>query len=170
MMGLLENCLQCSSTIINAGSKASGKHSANALVCCNKAAAKALQVASPHCLQLVWGNKVQISSQPGGAGQINLTENKGKVFCEAFRVLKDGGRLEVNDIIFGEAIPPAVHTSLSGWAEYISGALPEGEYVDLVQQAGFKDVRVRRSTRAGSSNGVPIYSIQVSAKKNIQAG
>lgn len=98
---------------------------------------------------------------------INLTEDKGMVFREAFRMLKDGGRLEVNDMVFGGAVPPVARTSLSGWTECISGALPEGEYVDLVQQAGFKDVRVRRSTSVGSSNGVSLYSIQVSARKNI---
>lgn len=96
---------------------------------------------------------------------INLTEDKGKVFREAFRVLKDGGRLEVNDMVFAGAIPPSLKTSLYGWAECISGALPEQEYVDLVKQAGFKDVSVRRSTSSGASAGVPVYSVQVSAKK-----
>jgi arsenite methyltransferase len=96
---------------------------------------------------------------------INLTEDKAKVFGEAYRVLKDGGRLEVNDMVFGGAILPAVRTSASGWAGCISGALPEQEYVDLVRQAGFKDITVRRSTSAGVSSGVPVYSVQVSAKK-----
>lgn len=96
---------------------------------------------------------------------INLTEDKAKVFGEAYRVLKPGGRLEVNDMVFGGAILPAARTSATGWAECISGALPENEYVDLVKQAGFQDVTVRRSTSAGASGGVPVYSVQVSAKK-----
>jgi len=96
---------------------------------------------------------------------INLTEDKAKVFCEAYRALKPGGRLEVNDMVFGGAILPAARLSASGWAECISGALPEQEYVDLVKQAGFHDVAVRRSTSAGVASGVPVYSVQVSAKK-----
>jgi ubiquinone/menaquinone biosynthesis C-methylase UbiE len=96
---------------------------------------------------------------------INLTEDKARVFAEAYRALKAGGRLEVNDMVFGGAILPAVRTSASGWAGCISGALPEQEYVDLVKQAGFKDVVVRRSTSAGISEGVPVYSVQVSARK-----
>jgi arsenite methyltransferase len=96
---------------------------------------------------------------------INLTEDKAKVFREAYRALKPGGRLEVNDMVFGGAILPAVRMSALGWAECISGALPEQEYVDLVKQAGFHDVTVRRSTSAGVSSGVPVYSVQVSAKK-----
>lgn len=96
---------------------------------------------------------------------INLAEDKGRVFAEAYRVLRPGGRLEVNDVVFGGAILPAVRASALGWAECISGALPEPEYVDLVKQAGFKDITLRRSTSKGTSAGVPVYSVQVSARK-----
>ncbi len=96
---------------------------------------------------------------------INLTEDKGKVFREAFRVLKVGGRLEVNDMVFGAPVPPSLRYSETGWSECISGALPEQEYLDLVKQAGFHDVSVRRSTSEGVSGGVPVYSVQVSAHK-----
>jgi arsenite methyltransferase len=96
---------------------------------------------------------------------INLTEDKGKVFREAYRVLKQGGRLEVNDMVFGGAVMPEVRASASGWAECISGALPEQEYADLVKQAGFKEVAIRRSTSGGMAAGVPVYSVQVSARK-----
>jgi ubiquinone/menaquinone biosynthesis C-methylase UbiE len=96
---------------------------------------------------------------------INLTEDKGKVFREAYRVLKQDGRLEVNDMVFGGPILPAQRTSAAGWSECISGALPEGEYIDLVKQAGFRDVAVRRSTSSGTSVGVAVYSVQLSARK-----
>ncbi len=96
---------------------------------------------------------------------INLTEDKGKVFREAYRVIRPGGRLEVNDTVFGGAVPPAARASMAGWSECISGALPEQEYIDLVKQAGFTDVQVRRSTSEGVSGGIPVYSVQVSAKK-----
>lgn len=97
---------------------------------------------------------------------INLAEDKGKVFQEAFRVLRSFGRLEVNDMVFGGAILPAARTSAAGWSECISGALPEQEYLDLVRQAGFKDVRVQRSSSSGTAEGVPVYSVQVSAVKD----
>jgi arsenite methyltransferase len=96
---------------------------------------------------------------------INLTEDKGKVFQEAYRVLKQGGRLEVNDVVFGSPVMPEVRASAAGWAECVSGALPEQEYVDLVKQAGFKDITVRRSTSSGTAAGISFYSVQVSAKK-----
>ena len=96
---------------------------------------------------------------------INLTEDKDKVFREAYRALKNGGRLEVNDMVFGGAVLPSMRTSSTGWSECISGALPEDEYVDLVKQAGFKDISVRRSTSSGTSAGIPVYSVQLSARK-----
>jgi SAM-dependent methyltransferase len=96
---------------------------------------------------------------------INLTEDKAKVFAEAYRALKTGGRLEVNDTVFGGPIMPEVRYSTAGWSECVSGALQEQEYVDLVKQAGFKDIRVRRSTSAGVSAGTSVYSVQVSARK-----
>ena len=87
------------------------------------------------------------------------------MFREAFRVLKKSGRLEVNDMVFGGAVLPEVRASVTGWAECVSGALPEQEYVDLVKQAGFEDINIRRSTSGGEAAGVPVYSVQVSAKK-----
>ena len=96
---------------------------------------------------------------------INLSEDKGKVFREAYRVLKNGGRLEIDDMVFGGPVLPAMRTSAVGWSECISGALPEGKYIDLVKQAGFRQINVRKSRSSGSAAGIPVYSIQVSARK-----
>ena len=98
---------------------------------------------------------------------INLTEDKGQVFREAFRVLKPGGRLEVSDIVAGGPVPIEARESESGWAECVTGALPEQEYLDLIRQAGFQSVRVRRSQASGTIAGIPIYSAIVSARKEV---
>jgi arsenite methyltransferase len=100
---------------------------------------------------------------------INLTEDKARVFAEAYRVIKPGGRLEINDMVFSRGILPAQRASAAGWAECISGALPEAEYVALVRQAGFTDVSVRRSSSSGVSAGVDVYSVQLSARKPASA-
>ncbi len=95
---------------------------------------------------------------------INLTEDKGLAFEEAFRVLRPGGRLEISDIVSDHALPLDLVSDPVGWAECVSGALPEGEYLDLIRQAGFSGIRARRSSfdRLGD---VKIYSLAVSALK-----
>lgn len=96
---------------------------------------------------------------------INLTEDKGHVFREAFRALKPGGRLEVSDVVTGGPLPLDGRADAAGWAECVSGALPEREYLDLIAQAGFVDVSARRSASSGQIYGQPVYSVVVSARK-----
>ncbi|MGH8945116.1 MAG: methyltransferase domain-containing protein [Acidimicrobiia bacterium] len=50
-------------------------------------------------------------------GAINLTARKSRVFAEARRVLKPGGRLAVTDLIIDETeLPPEILTHPSAWA------------------------------------------------------
>jgi arsenite methyltransferase len=96
---------------------------------------------------------------------INLTEDKGCVFGEAFRVLKPGGRLEVSDEVMSGPVPLQARVNAAGWAECVTGALPEQEYLDLISQAGFTNATVHRSPSQGKLFGVSVYSIIVSARK-----
>lgn len=96
---------------------------------------------------------------------INLTEDKGVVFREAFRVLKPGGRLEVSDIVANTSFPPEIYANPQNWSGCVFGALPEREYLDLLAQAGFVDIRAQRSPSMGQGAGVEVYSLAVSAKK-----
>jgi arsenite methyltransferase len=96
---------------------------------------------------------------------INLTEDKGLVFREAFRALKPGGRLEVSDIVTSGPVPTELRESAAGWSQCVTGALPEQEYLDLISQAGFNSPAVRRSPSSGTVAGISVYSAIVSAKK-----
>jgi len=96
---------------------------------------------------------------------INLTEDKGKVFREIYRVLKPGGRLEVSDVVTDRAFPLDLLQNPESWAGCVTGALPEGEYLDLIQQAGFQKPTVRRSAISGRQSDVSFYSAQISARK-----
>lgn len=96
---------------------------------------------------------------------INLTEDKGLVFREAFRVLKPGGRLEVSDMVTSGALPLQARQDAGEWAGCVSGALPEQEYLDLITQAGFSDVVVRGRSASGKLADVNVYSAIVSARK-----
>ncbi|HZW05066.1 MAG TPA: arsenite methyltransferase [Anaerolineaceae bacterium] len=97
---------------------------------------------------------------------INLTDDKGRVFAEIYRVLKPGGRLEVSDVVAGGAFLPAtIAANGARWAGCEVGALPEQEYLDLIAQAGFAPAQVRTRVAAGQADGVRLFSLTVSAEK-----
>lgn len=96
---------------------------------------------------------------------INLCEDKGLVFKEAYRILKPGGRLEISDMVTSRPLSVTERMKAFEWAECISGALPEKEYVDLITEAGFDKLRITRSTSSGEMDGVSVYSAIVSAYK-----
>jgi ubiquinone/menaquinone biosynthesis C-methylase UbiE len=73
---------------------------------------------------------------------VNLSPDKSKVFQEAYRVLKPGGRLTVSDIVSEGALPDEIRTDSNAWACCIGGALEQREYLDKRKGAGFEDVKV----------------------------
>ena len=73
---------------------------------------------------------------------INLSAEKDRVFREAFRVLKPGGRLAVSDVVVRGPVPPALRRSVELWIGCVAGALEEQEYREKLQGAGFVDVRL----------------------------
>lgn len=93
---------------------------------------------------------------------INLSPDKDRVFREAFRVLKPGGRLQVSDIVWTKPVPDTIKNDMEAWAGCIAGALLESDYVGRIQAAGFSDVR---STAAEYSGGKGIASANVVAYK-----
>jgi len=73
---------------------------------------------------------------------INLSPDKDKVFSEAYRVLRPGGRLTVSDIVTHGPLPEAVRTNLEAWAGCVAGALEESAYLEKIRQAGFTQTEV----------------------------
>jgi SAM-dependent methyltransferase len=73
---------------------------------------------------------------------INLSSDKPRVFREAFRVLKPGGRIMVSDIVLTRQLPAAIRDSVAAYVGCVSGALLKNEYVDSIEAAGFQEVRV----------------------------
>ncbi len=71
---------------------------------------------------------------------INLSADKDRVFREAFRVLKPGGRLAVSDIVVRGEVPAEIRRSLELWIGCVSGALEESDYRRKLEAAGFAEV------------------------------
>jgi len=74
---------------------------------------------------------------------INLSPEKGRVFREAFRVLKSGGRLAISDILATAPMPENVRKDLELYAGCAAGASSVEDVTKQLQAAGFIDVRVQ---------------------------
>jgi len=73
---------------------------------------------------------------------INLSPNKKRVFEEAFRVLKPSGRLMISDIVLLKELPEAIKKSVQAYIGCVAGAVRKDEYIKLINNAGFQQVRV----------------------------
>jgi arsenite methyltransferase len=73
---------------------------------------------------------------------INLSGDKDKVFREALRVLKPGGRFAVSDVVVRGDVPAEVRKSMELWVGCIAGALEEMDYVKRLAKAGFDAIDI----------------------------
>ena len=69
-------------------------------------------------------------------GVINLSADKPKVFTEATRVLRPGGRLALADIVTEKPLPESVSCNATLWAACIGGALQQDDYRAAIEAAG----------------------------------
>ena len=93
---------------------------------------------------------------------INLSADKDRVFAEAFRVLKPGGRFAVSDVVVRGEVPPAIRRSVELWIGCVAGALEEIEYRAKLGKAGFEaiDLEPTRIYRAGDAQGFPLHEAE----------
>jgi ubiquinone/menaquinone biosynthesis C-methylase UbiE len=73
---------------------------------------------------------------------INLSPEKDRVFREAFRVLKPGGRMLISDLVLSKPLPKALQESIDVYAACVAGAMIRDEYLREIEAAGFQRVEV----------------------------
>ena len=73
---------------------------------------------------------------------INLVPDKRRVFMEAYRVLKPGGRLMISDIVLLRELPDVIKNSIEAYIGCLSGAIMRDEYMGAIRAAGFQEVRI----------------------------
>ncbi len=98
---------------------------------------------------------------------INLAPNKDKVFLEAFRVLKDKGKMFVSDIVLLGELSEEQRNDKDLIAGCVGGALYREDYLSIIERAGFK-VRILGEDKDISKRqyeGIPLESLKIEAYK-----
>lgn len=77
-------------------------------------------------------------------GVINLAPDKAKVFGEAARVVRPGGRLAIADIVTETQLTDGIISNADLWASCIGGAAHQDTYLAFIEEAGFRIAGVPR--------------------------
>jgi len=105
---------------------------------------------------------------------INLSPAKQKVFSEAKRVLKNGGRLAISDIIKEEEFPATVKANLDNYSSCVTGSITRQELYSILESLEFKNIKIERKEHSdeivedwisGININKYIYSAYISAQK-----
>jgi arsenite methyltransferase len=85
---------------------------------------------------------------------INLSTDKPRVFREAHRALKPGGRLLVSDLVLIRPLPPEMQRSVDLYVGCVAGASLKEDYLALARDAGFDPVEIveERGYEVGTSS------------------
>ena len=75
---------------------------------------------------------------------LNLVPDKTKAFSEIFRILKPGAHFCVSDIVLKGNMNEEFKKSASLYAGCISGAIDQEEYINIIKDAGFNDIEIKR--------------------------
>jgi SAM-dependent methyltransferase len=73
---------------------------------------------------------------------LNLMPDKAKAFAETLRVLRPGGHFCVADIIATGPLPDGIRRAAALYVGCVAGAMPETDYLAVIGEAGFSDVRI----------------------------
>ncbi len=92
---------------------------------------------------------------------INLSTNKERTLCEAYRVLKPGGRFRVSDIVLTQELSLKEEQYLASWSGCVAGALLRDEFAAKLEAIGFEHVQL---TMEGE-HGEGVYSALIEASK-----
>lgn len=78
---------------------------------------------------------------------LNLVPDKKQALSETFRILKRGGHFSVSDIVTYSHIPEGLRNEAALYAGCVSGALVKEDYLQLIKEAGFTNIKVQKERK-----------------------
>ncbi len=101
---------------------------------------------------------------------LNLVPNKKQAFAETFRVLKKGGHFSVSDIVLVGDLPETLKKSAEMYAGCVSGAIQKDEYLTIIKEAGFTNIKVQKEKRITLPNEILKEYLSAGAMENFKNG
>ncbi len=78
---------------------------------------------------------------------LNLVPDKQKAFAEIYRILKPGAHFCVSDVVIHGEMTEELKKSAELYAGCVSGALRQDEYLQKIENAGFKDIEIKKAKK-----------------------
>jgi radical SAM/Cys-rich protein len=96
---------------------------------------------------------------------VNLSPDKSLVFAQIYRILKDGGRFVISDIVADKEVPAYLRSNQRLWGECISGALTQAEFLSKAKEAGFYGLQILKNFKYREVEGIQFCSVTVRGYK-----
>jgi SAM-dependent methyltransferase len=100
---------------------------------------------------------------------VNLSPDKLKVFSEAFRVLKKGGKMFLSDIVLLGDLNEEQKNNPDLLSGCVAGALRKEKYLELIEKVGFKVFILGEDKEISKTQykGINLESLKVKCVKNL---
>jgi len=94
-------------------------------------------------------------------------QDRQQLFREIFRVLRNGGRAAISDIVADEDVPAHLQGDADLWSGCISGAFREDRFLEAFAEAGFHGIEItkRQAEPWRTVAGIEFRSVTVVAHK-----
>ena len=101
---------------------------------------------------------------------LNLVPDKAKAFSETFRILKPGGHFSISDIVVKGTLPEGLRASAEMYVRCVSGAIQKDEYLKIVKEAGFRDIKLQKERKITIPDEILSVYLNTREKEKYQSG
>lgn len=101
---------------------------------------------------------------------LNLVPDKQKAFSEIFRVLKQGGHFCISDVVLQGELPKDLKGDAAMYAGCVAGALAREEYLNIIREAGFVNVEVKKDRKIDLPDALLMNYISAEELEKFKSG